>query len=114
MKIYTRTGDEGQTALFAGGRISKGHARLHAYGTVDELNTIIGLALAASIDDELRNALERVQSELFSDLVNEPTLGVLNELVKKCDNETVFLLLGHKESSNTSLKNLINFRIHEM
>lgn len=65
MKIYTRTGDEGQTALFAGGRVSKGHARLYAYGSVDELNTIIGLALAAGIDDALRTVLERVQSELF-------------------------------------------------
>ena len=55
-----------------------------------------------------------VKSELLSDLINEPTLGVLNELVKKCDNETIFLLLGHKESKNISFKNLINFRMHEM
>jgi cob(I)alamin adenosyltransferase len=66
MKIYTRTGDKGETALFAGGRISKGHARLQAYGTVDELNTILGLVLAAGVDDGLRQALERVQSELFT------------------------------------------------
>jgi cob(I)alamin adenosyltransferase len=66
MKIYTRTGDEGETALFAGGRISKGHARLHAYGTVDELNTLLGLVLAAGVDERLQAALERVQAELFS------------------------------------------------
>ncbi len=44
MKIYTRSGDEGETSLFAGGRVSKSHLRLHAYGTVDELNAVLGLA----------------------------------------------------------------------
>ena len=66
MKIYTRTGDSGDTRLFAGERISKGHARLHAYGTVDELNTILGLVVASGVDELLQMALERVQSELFS------------------------------------------------
>jgi len=66
MKIYTRTGDQGDTSLFAGGRISKGHVRLHAYGTVDELNAVLGLALAAGLDGTLRAAVQRVQSELFS------------------------------------------------
>jgi cob(I)alamin adenosyltransferase len=65
MKIYTRTGDSGETSLFAGGRISKGQVRVHAYGTVDELNSTIGLAVAAGLDDSLRLCLERVQSELF-------------------------------------------------
>ena len=66
MKIYTRTGDSGETGLFAGGRISKAHVRLHAYGTVDELNTILGLALAAGMEDDMREAVERVQADLFS------------------------------------------------
>lgn len=66
MKIYTRTGDSGETGLFAGGRISKGHARLHAYGTIDELNTILGLVIAAGVDDDVRVVVERVQAELFS------------------------------------------------
>jgi cob(I)alamin adenosyltransferase len=65
VKIYTRTGDSGETGLFAGGRISKGHARLHAYGTVDELNAVLGLALAAGLDEPLREAVQRVQGELF-------------------------------------------------
>jgi len=65
MKIYTRTGDAGETSLFAGGRVSKGHARVHAYGTVDELNAILGLSLAAGPGDELAEAIRRVQSELF-------------------------------------------------
>lgn len=65
MKIYTRTGDEGQTSLFAGGRVSKGHLRLHAYGTVDELNTLLGVVVAAGLDEELKMVVQRVQSELF-------------------------------------------------
>jgi len=66
MKIYTRTGDQGETSLFAGGRISKGHVRLHTYGTVDELNAVLGLAAAAGLDAPLQAAVSRVQSELFS------------------------------------------------
>ncbi len=65
MKIYTRTGDAGDTSLFAGGRVSKGHGRIHAYGTVDELNAILGLALAAGLSGDLGEAVLRVQNELF-------------------------------------------------
>jgi len=66
MKIYTRTGDEGETSLFAGGRASKGDLRLHAYGTVDELNTILGLAAAAGVGGSVTAPLARVQAELFT------------------------------------------------
>jgi cob(I)alamin adenosyltransferase len=66
MKIYTRTGDTGETDLFAGGRISKGHTRLHAYGTVDELNAVLGLAVAAGLDEGVRESVRRVQGELFT------------------------------------------------
>jgi cob(I)alamin adenosyltransferase len=65
MKIYTRTGDAGETSLFAGGRVSKGHLRLHTYGTVDELNAVLGMALAAGLDETLQMPLRRIQSELF-------------------------------------------------
>jgi cob(I)alamin adenosyltransferase len=65
MKIYTRTGDEGETSLFAGGRTSKDDARLHAYGTIDELNSVIGLALAHGLTSELRDWLGVIQNELF-------------------------------------------------
>ena len=43
MKIYTKTGDQGTTSLFSGARVSKAHIRLHAYGTIDELNSYMGL-----------------------------------------------------------------------
>ncbi len=65
MKIYTRTGDEGDTALFGGGRVRKDHVRVAAYGDVDELNSAIGVARAASpgLHDDL---MEAVQRDLFS------------------------------------------------
>ena len=54
MKLYTRTGDDGKTALFSGDRVGKDHPRIEAYGTVDELNACLGLALAAvTTDDEV-------------------------------------------------------------
>ena len=65
MKIYTKTGDEGETSLFAGGRVSKDDARLHAYGTIDELNSILGMARAYGLDTELDQQLEHIQAALF-------------------------------------------------
>lgn len=66
MKIYTRTGDWGETGLFAGGRVSKSHVWLHANGTVDELNSTLGVSVAVGLDDTLRTMVERIQAELFS------------------------------------------------
>ena len=66
MKIYTKTGDDGQTSLFAGGRVSKDDARLHAYGTVDELNSILGVVIAMSDDEQIKSILRRVQAECFT------------------------------------------------
>ena len=65
MKIYTKTGDEGETSLFAGGRVSKDDARLHAYGTIDELNSILGMTRAHGLDADLDKQLEHVQLILF-------------------------------------------------
>ncbi|MBN1447641.1 MAG: cob(I)yrinic acid a,c-diamide adenosyltransferase [Bacteroidetes bacterium] len=65
MKIYTRTGDEGKTALFGGRRVGKDSARIEAYGTVDELNAFLGDACATVAHDELREHLTQIQHELF-------------------------------------------------
>lgn len=65
MKIYTRTGDDGSTGLFGGARVPKHDVRVDAYGTVDELNSILGLVAAAS-DDEFRMLIRPHQSELFN------------------------------------------------
>jgi cob(I)alamin adenosyltransferase len=64
-RIYTRTGDEGQTSLFAGGRTSKDTARLHAYGTIDELNSVLGLAVAQGLTKEVAEKVSVIQNELF-------------------------------------------------
>lgn len=66
MKIYTRTGDEGETSLFGGGRISKDSIRVTAYGQVDELNATLGVVLTTEPVEEYRAQLEGVQHTLFS------------------------------------------------
>lgn len=66
MKIYTKTGDTGETGLFAGARVRKDDSRIEAYGTVDELNAAIGLARCEPLPTDVEQTLERVQSELFS------------------------------------------------
>jgi cob(I)alamin adenosyltransferase len=64
-KVYTRTGDDGTTALGAGRRVSKDSARVEAYGTVDELNSFLGAAIASGLDATLLEALGAIQNDLF-------------------------------------------------
>jgi cob(I)alamin adenosyltransferase len=66
MKIYTRTGDEGETGLFGGGRVRKYHPRVAAYGDIDELNSSIGVARAAPPDALFDDLLAAIQRDLFS------------------------------------------------
>ncbi|QDS95882.1 Cob(I)yrinic acid a,c-diamide adenosyltransferase [Roseimaritima multifibrata] len=66
MKIYTRTGDEGETGLFGGPRISKDDIRIEAYGTIDELNAVLGTVRSCEPSPELDEQLNSIQSELFS------------------------------------------------
>ena len=66
MKIYTRTGDDGSTGLFGGPRVDKADARIEAYGTVDELNAVIGMVRLQQLPDALNKSLHRIQNELFS------------------------------------------------
>lgn len=66
MKIYTRTGDSGETSLLSGGRVFKDHPRIETYGTLDELNSLIGLLLTEALPDGTAERLERVQRSLFA------------------------------------------------
>ena len=66
MKIYTRTGDAGETGLLDGRRVSKAEPRVDAYGEVDELNACLGLVLSAGIDTDLADMVVQIQRELFS------------------------------------------------
>lgn len=64
-KVYTRTGDDGTTSLGGGQRIPKESLRIEAYGTVDELNSCIGVAVALGVDKRLEQAFAAIQNELF-------------------------------------------------
>lgn len=64
-KIYTRTGDDGSTGLGDGTRVPKDHPRVEAYGTVDELNSVVGLLLCEPLSEELQAALTQIQHTLF-------------------------------------------------
>ncbi len=65
MKIYTKTGDDGTTMLFGGGRVPKHHLRIDTYGTVDELNSYVGLVRDQAIHDDYKQILTDVQHNLF-------------------------------------------------
>ncbi len=85
-KVYTRQGDKGETRLGGGQKISKDSPRIHAYGTVDELNSVIGVAQTSNPAPEVRDALTKIQHELF-------TLGgdlcVLEEDKQKWDMQVI-------------------------
>jgi cob(I)alamin adenosyltransferase len=66
VKIYTRTGDSGETGLFDGTRVPKSDARIAAFGDVDELGAWLGLARASGLDADLQSMLERIQRDLFA------------------------------------------------
>jgi len=66
MKIYTKTGDKGTTALYGGTRVPKNHLRIESYGTVDELNSYIGLIKDQNIAESLKESLLKIQTDLFT------------------------------------------------
>jgi cob(I)alamin adenosyltransferase len=75
MKIYTKTGDTGMTSLFGGKRVTKAHTRIDAYGTVDELNSFMGLVRDQEVNQRRKDVLVRIQNTLFiigSILATEP------------------------------------------
>jgi len=75
MKIYTKRGDKGETALFSGQLVPKDNLRVAAYGEVDELNAFVGLARTCSVDGEIKELLKTVQKNLFvvgGDLATPP------------------------------------------
>jgi cob(I)alamin adenosyltransferase len=105
VKIYTKTGDTGQTSLLTGGRVSKDSIRVTAYGDTDELNAVLGVVLATSPHDLERPLLEAVQRDLFaigarlaspvtpdgapSDRTAMPAdrIGEFERVIDRCDSE---------------------------
>lgn len=76
MKIYTKKGDQGTTSLFGGKEVEKNNIRLHAYGTVDELNSALGIVLTYNVSDKGKKILEMLQDQLFvlgADLATLPS-----------------------------------------
>ena len=65
-KVYTKTGDKGSTALFGGARVPKNHIRIESYGTVDELNSYVGLIRDYLENEALRDTLKEIQDRLFT------------------------------------------------
>lgn len=117
MKIYTKTGDKGKTSLFGGTRVPKYHLRIEAYGTVDELNSYIGLIRDQKIDSHTTEILLKIQNELFtlgSMLATPPEKEILKSgkerlNINKVSEESVALLENEIDLMNESLPPMSHF-----
>lgn len=117
MKIYTKTGDKGKTSLFGGTRVPKYHLRIEAYGTVDELNSYIGLIRDQKIDSHTTEILLKIQNELFtlgSMLATPPEKEILKSgkerlNIPKITEESIELLENEIDIMNESLPPMSHF-----
>ena len=108
MKIYTKTGDDGNTGLQGDFRISKSHPRILAYGTVDEANAAIGVVLTNTLDDDISQLLNQIQNDLFllgSDLSNQN----LNDLKNRVTLEMIEKLEESIDTFESELPPITNF-----
>ncbi|GAA4277780.1 cob(I)yrinic acid a,c-diamide adenosyltransferase [Aquimarina mytili] len=117
MKIYTKTGDKGTTALFGGTRVPKHHIRIDSYGTVDELNSHIGLIRDQNIDEISKQVLIKIQDRLFTVgavLATDPEKAVLKSGQKRLNIPTIVegdieLLEKEIDRMNESLPPMTHF-----
>ncbi len=110
MKIYTKTGDSGTTALIGGTRLSKAHIRIDAYGTVDELNACIGLLRDQPVNLERRDLLKEIQDRLFtvgSHLASEP--DQTRKKLPDLHEADITLLEGEMDAMDATLPSLRAF-----
>jgi cob(I)alamin adenosyltransferase len=113
MKIYTKQGDKGETGLFGGERVSKSSLRIEAYGTIDELNSFIGLTIIETLNKEVKELLENLQPQLFilgSDLAspdNEKTRKYNIPRVTEAFSIETEKAIDYFESRLEELKNFI-------
>lgn len=108
-KIYTKTGDKGETSLFGGARVPKSHVRVEAYGTVDELNSYIGLLTDLITTPQYKLVLKEIQDRLFtigSILATEPSKQMKTPDLK---NEDIQLLENEIDTMDIELPPLKNF-----
>lgn len=117
MKIYTKTGDAGTTALFGGTRVPKHHIRIESYGTVDELNANIGMIRSQEVDAHSKQILTRIQNSLFtigSTLATDPNRAQLKSgkdrlNIPKIKEEDITLLETEMDAMNEALPDLTHF-----
>ena len=110
MKIYTKTGDKGETSLFGGKRVSKDSLRIEAYGTVDELNSIIGVCRSMNTVQEVDAILHEIQYDLFTlgaDLATPETLQ--SKSVKRIQVSDTARLESHIDMIETKVTPLTSF-----
>ena len=109
-KIYTKTGDKGDTSLFGGKRLPKSHIRIDSYGTVDELNSHIGLVRDVIEDEKIRTVLKEVQDRLFtigSNLASDPDKNMTTPDVIETDVELLEKEIDRMNENLPPLKNFI-------
>ena len=117
MKIYTKTGDKGTTSLFGGTRVPKHHIRIESYGTVDELNSHLGMLRDQQIDDHTHKILLRIQDRLLtigSTLATDPKKAVLKSgkqrlEIPKVSAEDIELLEQEMDKMNEELPPMTHF-----
>lgn len=111
MKIYTKGGDKGETGLFGGSRVPKNHARIEAYGTLDELNAALGVTLSSGkLDKTVVKSLRQVQNELFqlgAELATPPGKKVSTQLIHESQIERLEKEIDQMESKMEPLKQFI-------
>ena len=110
MKIYTKTGDKGFTSLIGGTRVAKHHIRIESYGTVDELNSYIGLISDQEISDHDKDILKQIQDRLFtigSSLAADPERSKM--IIPDLHMTDVELLEQEMDSMNEKLPELRHF-----
>jgi len=110
-KIYTKTGDKGETSLIGGTRVPKYHERIEAYGTLDELNSFIGNLRDQLTDVHLREVLLRIQENLFtaeSELATDPEKEV-KRVLPHLSEDDVFELENEMDAMNLHLPSLSSF-----
>ncbi len=112
MKIYTKTGDKGTTALFGGMRVAKDNLRIESYGTVDELNSILGVVLTSIEDDKLIETIRTIQNHLFN-LGSDLATPILNNEkishIERIDNNITEYLENKIDFFEAQLEPLTNF-----
>ncbi len=110
MKIYTKTGDKGLTSLIGGTRVQKFHLRIECYGTVDELNSYIGLIMCQDIDLHYQKILKEIQDRLFTvgaSLASDPEKSRMK--IPDLHEQDITLLETEMDSMNETLPELTHF-----